>query len=82
MPVFDSRPGLSLLIVEEGNSEQLHVSDVRGFSLAPLDTPAWSETSYLLNLYDVPSEFIAERSRGVTHSFGTRRSNDGWQGKG
>jgi hypothetical protein len=48
------------------------------FSTAPMDTPACVlDFRKLVDRFDIPSAFVSERLRSVTHSFGARRLEDG-----
>lgn len=51
-----------------------------GILLAPIDTPdSLPHFRHLVNLFGIPSAFIAERFQSITHSFGTRKLEDGSQ---
>jgi hypothetical protein len=48
------------------------------FSTAPMDTPACvPDFRKLVDRFDIPSAFVSERLRSVTHSFGARKLEDG-----
>lgn len=50
------------------------------FRLAPIDTPdSLPHFRHLVNLFEIPSAFVAERFQSITHSFGTRKLEDGSQ---
>jgi len=46
-------------------------------STAPIDEPAsLPDLLKLVDLFGIPSDFVAERFHAVTHSFGTRKLKD------
>jgi len=47
-------------------------------STAPMDIPAClPDFRKLVDRFDIPSAFVSERLRSVTHSFGARKLKDG-----
>jgi hypothetical protein len=45
---------------------------------APIDSPSTlPHLRYLINAFEIPSVFVAERCQAVTHSFGRRKLRDG-----
>ena len=48
------------------------------FSTAPMDVPACvPDFRKMVDRFDIPSAFVSERLRSVTHSFGARKLEDG-----